>query len=228
MLKRHNTKKLFFAEYLYKLTFRNDLSNIFATRQPDNKALGYARGELDRLSEDYRNGNPLYRSVWRSTHRVSISDYQDAMKVYTTLKYSSNHRLRIDYSTMNIFSNDKDMLLGLAAKLATDSCEFWEPDASSIDFLLNTDNVIIVDEPPKFNFKVTFNYRSIDSTFADWLENNQDKSSVGSRALYNIRQGYPNCVYIYVRDERVLTIVQLLVGSNIQRIDKLVAISSIG
>lgn len=226
-MKQHNTKKLFFAEYLYKLVIRNELSHIFATRHHDNKNLGYARVELDRLAEDYRNGIPLAKSAWRSQVPIPVSDYHDAMKMYTTLKYSSEHKLRIDYSTIAIFSNDKEMLTGLAARMATDNCEFWGPDKRSIDFLLTTSNVIIVDTPPKFEFKVTFSYKRIDPSFADWLENNQDKSSVGSRALDNIKQGHPNCVYIYVRDEKILTIVQLLVGSNIQRVDKLVAMSSI-
>lgn len=220
-MKQYSTKKLFFAEYLYKLTFRNELNNIFSTRYHDNKNLSHARQELDRLTGDYRNGKTLKKSAWRSQVPISTSDYQDAMKIYAALKQSHGHRLRIDYSTITIFSNDKEMLVGLADKLVA-ATEFYQPDDDNIDFLLNTANVIIVEKSPKFAFKVTFSYKAIDTSFADWLENNTDKSSVGPRALDNIRNGYPHCVYIYVRDERVLTIVQLLVGSNIQKVERLV------
>ena len=74
-------------------------------------------------------------------------------------------------------------------------------------------------------FKSLFkNPAQIDISFSNWLIANSDKSRVGDKTLVSIQQGYVSGSYFYVRDEKILIIVQMLIGNTIQRIDKLVYI----
>ena len=84
-LKRSETRKLFFTEYLYKLVLRNDLSNIFRTELQGKEKLSYVRKQLDQLTENYRNNLPLYKKAWRAEVLLHENDYFDAITVYNAL-----------------------------------------------------------------------------------------------------------------------------------------------
>ena len=88
-LKHFESTKLFYSEYLYKLVFRNELNNIFRSELQKKEKLSYARSQLDSLTEQYRNNLPLHKKAWRTDVSVEMTDYFDAMTVYTTLKKSN-------------------------------------------------------------------------------------------------------------------------------------------
>ena len=101
--------------------------------------------------------------------------------------------------------------------------EFWEPDAALSKFLQTEKNVILTNSVPEFPIKVTFGNNKISPDFINWLDANQDKSRVGKSTINNIRNGYfTSGLYFYVRDEKVLNLISMLVGHNIRRIDYLV------
>lgn len=221
-LKLHETKKLFYSKYLFKLVFRNQLNNIFRSEFQRPKKLSYARNKLDELTGQYRDNLPLTRKAFRSEIPISLNDYFDAKELYTILKENNDYRLRIDpCSTITIFSNDKNLLLDISKRLLTTDIEFWEPDEKYID-LLNT-KVVIVDKKTDLPYKVIFNSNRANSDFAKWLRANRDKSKIGDVALQSLEDyGYLNGYYMYVRDEKVLNLVTLLAGSSIRSVEKLI------
>ena len=223
-LKLCETRKLFYSEYLYKLVLRNELNVIFRSELQKKEKLSYARNQLDQLTEAYRNNHPLYKRAWRTEVAIDISDYLDAMELYTTLKYSDEYKLRIDPGcTVTLFSNSKSFLLNLANKLKTDQLEFWEPNPDYIDLLKSNAKVVIVDTLPDFPLKVWFNSNRIDQDFGNWVRGNKDKCKMGHIALDSLEQfGYLNGLYIYLRDEKVLALITILAGSSIRCVEKLV------
>ena len=223
-LKHFESAKLFYSEYLYKLVFRNELNVIFRNELQKKEKLSYARSQLDALTEQYRNNNPLYKKAWRTDVSVDINDYFDAMAVYNTLKKTDEYKIRIDpYSSVTLFSNNKDFLLELGNKLKTDSAEFHQPNPDYIDILKSNAKIQIVDVLPKLPIKVWFNSNRINTDFANWLRANNDKCKIGTIALESLEDyGYLNGLYIYLRDEKVLNLVTLLAGSSIRSVEKLV------
>ena len=223
-LKTFESSKLFYSEYLYKLVFRNDLHNIFRSELQKKEKLSFARSELDRLTEDYRNNTPLYKKAWRAEVYLDINDYFDAMTLYNALKNYDEYKIRIDpYNTITLFSNNKDFLLSIGHKLKTEAVEFWEPNSEYIDLLKSSTKIQIVDQVPELPLKVWFNSKRINKDFANWLRVNDDKCKIGKIALESLEQyGYLNGLYIYLRDERVLNLVTLLAGRSIRSVEKLV------
>ena len=223
-MKRRESNKLFYSEYLYKLVFRNELNIIFRNELQKKEKLSYARSQLDILTEQYRQNQPLLKKQFRSDIVIDVNEYFDAMTVYSSLKISNEYKLRIDpYSTITLFSNNKDFLLELADKLRTNTTEFWEPNPNYIDILKSKTKIQIVDKRPALPLKVWFNSTRINTDFANWLRSNDDKCKVGKIALESLEKyGYLNGLYIYLRDEKILNLVTLLAGSSIRSVEKLV------
>ena len=223
-MKQFESRKLFYSEYLYKLVFRNELHNIFRSELQKKEKLSYAREQLDYLTEQYRNNLPLYKKAWRTEVNVDINDYLDAMSVYNNLKKSDEYKIRIDpYSSITLFSNNKDFLVNLGNALRTSSAEFYEPDPKYIDLLKSKTKIQIVDDVPALPLKVWFNSTRINRDFANWLRVNDDKCKIGTIALQSLEDyGYLNGLYIYLRDEKVLNLVTLLAGSSIRSVEKLI------
>jgi len=223
-LKLLESRKLFFSEYLYKLVFRNELNSIFRSDLQKKEKLSYARRELDRLAEDYRNNFPLFKRAWRTDIPIANNDYFDAMTLYSALKNSNEYKLRIDpYSTITLFSNNREFLLTLGNKLNTTAVKFWEPNVAYIELLKSKTKIQIVDEVPKLPLKVWFNSTRVNKDFATWIRSNRDKCKIGKIALESLESyGYLNGLYIYLRDEKVLSLVTILAGASIRSVDKLV------
>lgn len=224
-LKLYETKKLHYNKYLYKLQVRNALNTIFRTEFQKEGPLSFARGKLDELTDLYRRGEPLTRVVFRTTKEINVDDYLDAKDIYTILKTENDYKVRVEpWPVLYIYSNDRNMLVKLANKLRSKSSPaLWEPSLESAKLLLSQSNTILVDTPTDFPIRVTFNTNKVPSEFAKWLRNNRDKSRIGDVALDNIESsGWCNGLYFHLRDEKVLHLVNLIVGKSIRRIDKLV------
>ena len=223
-LKHFESSKLFFSEYLYKLVFRNELNTIFRNELQKKEKLSYARTQLDTLTEQHRNNLPLYKKHWRTEVLINVNDYFDAMTTYAVLKKSNEYKLRIDpNSSITLFSNNKQFLLNLVDKLKTLTCELHEPNPMYIDLLKSKTKIQLVDERPALPLKVWFNSNRINTDFANWLKANDDKCKIGKIALESLENfGYLNNLYIYLRDDKVLSLVNLLAGSSIRSVEKLV------
>lgn len=223
-LKLRESRKLFFSKYLYKLVFRNELGTIFKSHLQKKEKLSYARIELDAFTELKRNNLPMFKKQWRAIVIINEVDYLDAMDIYTALKGSDEYKIRIDPNhIVTLFSNNKKFLWDIANRLRTSNVEFWQPNEDCITLLTSNTKIQIVDEPPKLPLKIWFNSKRINLDFANWLRANNNKCKIGKVALENLEKyGYLDGLYIYLRDEKVLSLVTLLAGASIRSIEKLV------
>ena len=204
------TVKLFYNEYTCKLVVRNRLANLFREKQYANAKL-----QLDILQSDFENGKPLQLTRHRRIEPIDTVDLQDAQVLFNSLSQNNNHKVRIEAPKIQVYSNDKEWIQRLAYKLKT-CLEFWQPAENNI---LTTNTVILSRKIP-YQFRVTLAART-NVEFSAWCDNNQDKVKIGTKCLKEIRKGgYTQGYYFYVRDEKVLNLLYLIIGNSIARIDK--------
>jgi len=223
-MKQFETTKLHYGKYQYKLVLSNQLNTIFRSSLQKSGVLSYAREKLNQLTESYQNNKPMTEIIWRTTRTITIEHYLDAKNIYSILKFAEDYKIRLNPGrTLIIYSNDKELLNRIASKMIVSNREFWEPDADFANFLQTEKNVILTNSVPEFLVKVTFGNNKINPDFVNWLEANKDKSRVGPLTIENIKNGhFTSGLYIYVRDDKVLKLISMLIGHNIRRIDYLV------
>lgn len=226
-MKLHETTKLHFGKYLYKLVLSNQLCFIFRSRAGNvtkfNK-LGNAKSILDKLTERYMQNLSLEKQVYRTKLQVPVNDYLDAKDIYTLLKYEDDYTLRAELGNrLTVYCNDKELLDLMIAKMRVNITEFWEPAADNVNMLINQKNIIIVNSPPEFPIKITFGNQPTAPDFTNWLNANSDKSKIGPAAVRAIEnKSKLGGLYFYVRNEKVLALVMILIGNNVRRVDNLV------
>jgi len=222
--KLFETRKLHFGKYLYKLVLSNSLCSMFRTELQKGSTLSYAKEKLDELSEQYKSNVPLTMVRYRSHSEISNDEYLDALSIYNILKKSSDYKVRTSYyRTLTIYSNDIDMLRSISDVMLTSNVEIWEPSKLGIDLLTSEQNIIIVDKPTNMNLRVNFKRGNVNKDFAAWVKANGDKCQIGQVTLHDIENhGFVHGNYMYIRDEKILNLLLLLIGNSISKIDKIV------
>lgn len=219
----YETKKLHYGKYLYKLKVTNQLAGIFRTELQRNGKLNYARTKLQDYVSKVKRGELVYKSRWRTETLIKPDMILDANSIYLQLKNNNDYLVRCEYSTLIIYTNNRKLLLDIVSKLKTGCPELWEPDPKTVDFLSNKTDIILTDTQVMFPFKITFGRKRANPSLASWIEKNGDKAQAGPICMNNIRNGnFMQGQYIYVRDENIVLLLQMIIGDNIQRIDKLV------
>lgn len=221
---RLRTQKLFYGKYLYKVVVRTALANIFRTEYQTRGQLSHARSELDKL-RDLRDRNlPMQIQKWRAVISVKHSEWLDARRIYMVLKSQEDYTVRINpYNLVSVYTNN-EKLVDTLDRVSEYTYEISKPESQQIEALLTQKDIIITDTVPQFPLRVIINSNTKpNSDFALWLKANTDKSKIGVRALASIENGwFSGGFYFYVRDEKVLNMIYLLIGSSIRRVEKLV------
>jgi hypothetical protein len=226
-MKLRETKKLHYNKYLYKLSVPNQCASFFRTEFQKDGHLGYARQRLDVLNQHYNQKETSITVPWGSGGRfydkIPVEHYYDAIDIYRHLKCKPGFTVRVEVNNLNIYSNDRKFLISLSNKLRNHYIEFWEPSPEDIDTLLTNENIIIVNNPPIYEFKITLGKGKGNPSLASWIDANPKLGKMGEIAKGECyKNGWVKGYYFFVRDTKSLLIAQMLVGDNIQRIDKLV------
>lgn len=217
-LNKFNTIKLFYDEFPYKILVRNRLSYIFR-----EKNLSNAKTELDALQQKYERGEPLVRSSFRREEIIDHDTFIEAKNLYIEFCKQKDFKLRVEAPNMQIYSHDYNWLTLLSNKIKS-TIEFWEPLDATVQSLEK--NVILINAPSEYEYKVTLNL-GVDPALANWIRSNPGKAQAGKVCLDTIENnGYTKGYYFYVRDSKVLQLLNLFIG-KVQRIDKLVYTSNI-
>lgn len=213
-MKRFDTVKLFYDEYPYKLVVRNSLSHIFR-----DKNLPNAKQEIDKLQDFLVKGQPLTRTTYLRSETVELQTFLEAQKLYIEFNQFTDYKLRIENPLMQIYSHNYEWLVNITRRVKN-CIELWEPNSK----VQLEPNVILTDKPSIFEYKVTLGLE-VDPGLATWITANPDKAKAGATCLKEIaNKGYTRDFYIYIRDEKILQLLNLFV-SNIARVDKLVYIA---
>jgi hypothetical protein len=215
MIDNSYTTKLFYDQYLYKLVITNSLASIFR-----NNNLAYARGQLDRIQLDYESNSVLRLTMYSRNIAITKQEFVAAKILLSELDIRDDYKIRIENPNMSIYSNNKQWIKTLIAKPLVTK-EFWEPKLGTTDLLVKN-NIIITDESFGFKYKITLKDR-IDSQFYNWLIANPNKVKIGTTCLQSIKNSnYVRGFYMYIKDEKILQLITLMIGTSIARIDNLV------
>jgi len=218
LLKKHKSHKLYYDKYLYKLGVLNSLSHIFR-----EKNFSFARSILDQIQHNYEEEGKLYYKVYLSERSVSHLQFNEAkllLSEFTKTDTNEDFKLRVERHRCLIYTNNLSWLENLIAKVTCD--ELWEPVTPKLE-----KNIIISDEPKPYEYKVTLGAR-VNPQLANWAKNNQDKIWIGEKLLSYIEDSaYTQGMYFYLRDERILQLVSIIIGNSIKRVDKIVCSQNI-
>jgi hypothetical protein len=214
---KFETTKLFYDQYLYKLTVVNPLVSIFR-----GKNLTYARQQLDKLQLQYETNSILAFSFHYGARVIQLTEqeFTAAKILLAEFNMHKNYTLRIESPRMAIYSNNKKWVNTLLEKPIV-TTEFWEPNNASINLLIKN-NIIITDQYFNYNYKITLKEK-VNTQFYNWLINNSHKVKIGDTCLECIKNGdYVRGFYFYLKGEKTLSIVNLMIGGEIARIDNIV------
>ena len=212
------TTKLFYDQYMYRLVVQHNLGIIFR-----DKNLSYARSILDSLQQQAETGDEIN---WKRSLRYTMPVTRDALVTAQfllaefTAQGHDNYKLRCEHPFLNIYTNDIHWVESLKNRnLSIES--FTQPSIEDINNL--KPKVIITNENPiEFQYKVTVG-NQVSSGLGDWITANPDKCKAGNKFLQEVKNnGYVNGMYFYVRDEKVLQLIQIIIGGNIKRVDKFI------
>jgi hypothetical protein len=214
---RHETTKLFYDKYLYKLGVDNPLGFIFR-----NKNFSHARTVIDDLQFKLEEKETLRYMPSMRHIDVTQDDLHDLKILLSELESASSFMVRCEQRKVGLFSNDDTWLKHVSKKLHCVS-DFYEPADNTADLLLKNKNIIIKNTPFEYEFKVTLGGNSIDYNFYNWAKENGDKIRVSPGLMTRLSQkGYVSGKYLYLRDEKVLTLAMLFLSGNITRVDRIV------
>ena len=109
-MKKHESRKLFYDKYLYKLEVRSSLATIFR-----NKNLVAARDVLDDLQNKLERNEPLVIKSYLRSETVLPKTLYEAQTIYSLLSQPVDYKLRIEKPVISIYSNDKDFLINFVS-----------------------------------------------------------------------------------------------------------------
>ena len=218
--KQYNTIKLYYNQFLYKALVRTELANVFGSYHSKN----YAKEILDRFALDLELGRPLLLQKWRTVREISKNDFLTAKKLQDLFDEYDDLRIRVDNSyTVSIYTNDYDLINSLENDINVSLREIHRPTSEIADFLKNNLGTSIVRTRMPHDYRVHLNSKRIDPSFANWLTANKDKSQVGDTTLFNIQNGhYVAGSYFYIKNEKILLMIQMLIGHNIAKVERLI------
>ena len=216
------TKKLHYGKYLYKAKLNLELSYIFRNEHQKGKSLRFARLKLNQYNSHILAGEPPVRRTFNWQRPIPLDEVSNAEIVYNILIKHTDYIVRCETNTLFIYTNSKHLINKLEKNL---NCvlEIYAPSEEDLNLLLNKSNIIIVDKPPAYEYKVTFGKKLGSPALARWIQNNPNLAKIGPSTLAEcLSQGYVKGYYFYVRDEKTLFMTEMIIGDNIQRVDKLV------
>ena len=222
MLKSYNSKKLFWNQYLYKITIKSQLSTIFR-----NNKLLYARKILDELQVQADKGHTLTWTNYLRGDTISLEHFEKAKLLHQLLSNSKDYMLRVEKPHVQLYSNDINWLENIGNRVGAE--ELVAPDPSIVKFLNIDENIVVLEKDNGCKLRVTLGIQN-NSNWADWILANDDKVKIGPVLKAQLKGEhrhnffrYKNFegLYFYVRDEKILQMISLL-GVNIRRVDKIV------
>ena len=227
------TKKLFFGKYLYKYEIYNSLTQLFyndVIKRFDETIVLYEKQLLDQKKNGVLVPTLKFNNGYR--YRV-IDDYIiDQIKQIKNLlvEYKNEFRSRVEYNSLFIYTNNEQLIDKLEANTFADSrATIYKPDNRAIGLMTENKEVYVVDKPSEYEYRLTVSGKPKNSEeIARWLENNSEKIKASAIAINGFKRGYwLSSLIFYARDEKILTLAQIMLSDSLQKVEKIVYVEDI-
>lgn len=209
LLSTKKTNKLFLDKYRYKIVLVTKFAPIFRNKDINgiiNKVLYWK--SVDKF--------PPY--IWDG-HK---SDYDIALLIGRTFEaVNSEYKVMVSSPFISFYTDDYDEFYSVSKNLRNQIKYVSIPSETTPVLEKNT----VYLKRINYDYKVTISNR-IDNneSFFNWCRDN-DKIRMPERCQRHIKRGYKvGDSYFYVKDAKSLSMVQMFIGSNIQRIDHVIKI----
>lgn len=213
-MKRLETTQLFYNKYCYKLQFNNALGSIFR-----HKNLSYAAKILDDLYHKNEEGLPLFLQRHVRKFYLTQEDFKDARILYNKFRKKQDFMIRIENPVICIYSNDLQWLEDISSELLVNDMSLFLPDTNYKSLL---DKDTILKDNCEYKYRVTINHQ-ISYDLGVWLENNKNRVKCKHDLIEELKNnGFAYGRTFYVKNEKDLTIVSLIAGSSLKKIQRIV------
>jgi hypothetical protein len=209
---KKTTKKLFFGKYVNKVAIRIPVARYFRGNKLEKTG-----SDIATLNNKFNNRAHQQVQVGGSWSRsyASIKDIQIANEIIAVLKSLSSYAIRVDSSTLGVYSNDIDFINKITAIKDIHIEETSQAADDKIkEFLLTTPKAIIRKEYTH-KYKVTVNALwDSASSFTTWA----DKLP----KIKTTRNSYQFGGYFYVADEKTLSLCHIFLSDKVRKVEELV------
>ena len=210
------TTKVFFGKYVYKVALRLPVASTFRGNN-----LKVVKLQLAILKERFRDRkiNHVQMGGW-NRNLASEKDIDTGVVVAETLETLSSYTLRVESTTLGLYSNDDDFFHKILSIPGIVVEETSEPaDLKTKEFLLSTPKAIIRKEYTH-KYKVTVNalWESADN-FKAW--------AVKLPKIKTTNNKYRFGGHFYVADEKTLSLCHIFLADKIRKVEELVTTTEI-
>jgi hypothetical protein len=199
-MKTHKIRKLYYKKFPYRVT-------LHATW-------------INQVNHYYhRDINPGYMKFKKDIDQLTI--YIKSNKNNDEIKF------RKEWNTLNVYFTDLSLLDEIKTLFKNSLRELHQPDPECIDYLISNRYSIVSDELPHgCRYKVFLNAKktpvNVRKNLIKYAQNNQDKINIpGSvNEFFNSERSswWTYQLYFYVKDEKILLFVQMLLAGGIKEI----------
>jgi len=206
LLPTKKTNKLFLDLYRYKIVLISKLATTFRGRDIEDAAEKIAHWRENKTFPGW-----VYNGV--------ASDLDRAFNIVKAFQKVSDYKLMVSSPFLTFYTDKFDDFKQVSKELFDYIKYISMPEDNRPILEKNTVYLKRID----YDFKITITQRVPNNeSFFKWCTGN-DKIRMPRRCRDHIRRGWRSGdSYFYVKDAKTLSMVQMFLGSNIQRIDRVV------
>lgn len=218
-MKSQKTNKLFYKKWPFKIVCYLK-GSYYAVRLNDAKFYEWVNSLGIYSSQPWHHSKPFDKSAVA------------AFRSIITPFIGQDTKFRAESGIFNIYCKDSKMFSKIAQAVQPWVTEVWEPASEEeLTYLLsNTDKKQIRDTLPydKFKYKVFIKVKFEPSSrerFLEWALKYPDTIRVSKSTLLwlaGTRKYFTMTPFMYVTDEKMLSMVHLYLGSNIGRVEEFI------
>jgi heme-degrading monooxygenase HmoA len=211
------TNKLFFDKYAYKVSITTPVASFFR-----GKNLNHAEAQITALGSRFSpslEGKLQVGHSWSKKY-ASFEDVICGIKIVEVLKKTVGYTLRVEGTTLGIYSNDEEVIDKISSIANLEIREISKPETDLVKTFLLSKPKIIIRKEYTHKYKVTLKSMwEQESDFRQWAE---------KMPKIKIHAGqYTYGGYIYVADAKTLSICRLYLGNKVQKVEEIVSHSEI-
>ena len=210
LLPTKKTNKLFLDKFRYKIVVVSRLSQVFRGRDIEDAAEKIAHWRENKTFPGW-----VYNGV--------ASDLDRAYNIVKAFQKVSDYKLMVSSPFLTFYTDKFDDFKQVSKELFDYVKYISMPEDANPVLEKNTVYLKRID----YDFKITITQRIPNNeSFFKWCTGN-DKIRMPRRCRDHIRRGWRSGdSYFYVKDAKTLSMVQMFLGSNIQRIDQVIKVKA--
>ena len=222
------TRKKYFNEFYYKLTYCVPGARLMTYKYPDDHELMQRVIHYNTRHNNYNYGINLYRHAWNRP-AADFDQLRSFAEVYHTKH--ADIKFRIEQDIFNIYSNSETYLYRVAnlvlGEYKSRITEFCRPESADAKAKLDQGFTIVKKDPTHpYRVRLKEGFQTADERqgLATYLKNLKDDVKITTFMLDRLGGTYKyfSGGYIYVKDRRIIDLLILVSPNMIGTVNQMV------